>query len=92
MRATAISPSAPSTNASCTPSATAWRNCCNAISGSNGFQHGLGQPDSIAIDGSGNVWIVDNEDGNVTELVGAATPVVTPIAAAVKNSQLGTAP
>jgi streptogramin lyase len=67
-------------------------NSGNAISGSNGFQHGLGQPDSIAIDGSGNVWIVDNEDGNVTELVGAATPVVTPIAAAVKNSQLGTAP
>jgi hypothetical protein len=73
----------------------------NAISGANGFLPGLNngqnvpqsdQPDSIAVDGSGNVWVVNNGDGSLTELVGAATPVVTPLSTAVKNSKLGTAP
>ncbi|MFP5226162.1 MAG: hypothetical protein ACLGXA_00930 [Acidobacteriota bacterium] len=64
----------------------------NALSPADGFLYGLGKPDGIAIDGSGNVWVVNDGDGTVIELVGAATPVVTPIAAAVKNNQLGTAP
>jgi len=64
----------------------------NALSPANGFQYGLQNPDSIAIDGSGNVWVVDNGDGTLTELVGAATPVVTPLAIAVKNSKLGQTP
>jgi hypothetical protein len=72
-----------------------------AISGSNGFLPGLNngqnfpesdKPDSIAVDGSGNVWVVNNGDGSLTELVGAATPVVTPLSVGVKNSKLGTAP
>jgi len=35
----------------------------------------------IAIDGSGNVWTADQANNILIELVGAATPVVTPIAA-----------
>jgi hypothetical protein len=47
-------------------------------------------PNTIAIDSSGNVWGVG---GNVVlELVGAATPVVTPLSAGVKNNTLGTRP
>ncbi|MES2393961.1 MAG: hypothetical protein V4555_20160 [Acidobacteriota bacterium] len=35
----------------------------------------------IAVDGSGNVWIGNSLDGNLEILIGAATPVATPISA-----------
>jgi len=78
--------------ASNTGSITELDNSGNAISGTNGFQPGLNKTNSIAIDGSGNVWVVNNGDPSVTELVGAATPVVTPLAVAAKTSKLGRAP
>jgi len=54
-----------------------------AISSSTGYTGGsataaLSEPDGIAIDGSGNVWIA-NIGNTVTEFIGAATPVVTPM-------------
>ena len=49
----------------------------------------LFNPYGVAIDGSGNVWLT-NLGGNVNELVGAAVPVVTPLALGVKNNTLGT--
>ena len=45
---------------------------------------------SIAVDGSGNVWVPT--DTAVAVFIGAATPVVTPIATGVKNDTLGTRP
>jgi len=65
-----------------------------AISGSNGYvSNGLLFPYSVAIDPSGNVWVAsDNTSGPLTEFVGAATPVVTPLAAGAAYSQLGTKP
>ena len=36
---------------------------------------------SMAIDGCGDVWLADYNNNNVVELIGAAVPVVTPIAA-----------
>ena len=64
------------------------------ISPVNGFQPGLNKPNGIAIDASGNVWVVNNGNfpGTLTELVGAAAPVVVPIVTAVKNNTLGTRP
>ena len=47
---------------------------------------------SIAVDGSGNVWASDYLGSSVTEVVGLAAPVVTPIAAGVANNTLGTRP
>jgi hypothetical protein len=44
-----------------------------------------------AVDGSGNVWVLLSNN-TVTEFVGVATPVVTPIALAVKNKKLGAKP
>ncbi len=41
----------------------------------------INEPDQIAVDGSGNVWIANDGNDYVTEFVGAASPVVTPIAA-----------
>jgi streptogramin lyase len=42
---------------------------------------GSNSPASIAIDGSGNVWTAAGDAATVSELIGAAVPVVTPIAA-----------
>jgi hypothetical protein len=47
---------------------------------------------ATAIDGSGNVWILNKFAESVTELVGAAAPVVTPLALAVSNNTLGVRP
>jgi len=41
----------------------------------------LNTPTDIAIDPSGNVWVTNNTNSVVTEFIGAATPVVTPIVA-----------
>jgi streptogramin lyase len=68
------------------------------ISGPTGYLTGLTAADSIAIDGSGNVWFTPVNsatvagDTTVHEMVGAAAPVVTPIAAAVANNTLGSRP
>jgi hypothetical protein len=64
------------------------------ISGSAGYLGGgLFQPGSIAIDGSGNVWTANGDVANsLTEFVGAAAPVVTPLAAAVANHSIATRP
>jgi len=53
----------------------------------------LVEPYGVAVDGSGNVWVAsDNTSGPLTEFVGLATPVVTPIAAGVAYKELGTKP
>jgi len=64
-------------------------------SGTNGAANSNGpmiRPYAIAIDGSGDVWIADYSGASVTELIGVATPVVTPLAAGVKNGTLGSRP
>ena len=45
-----------------------------------------------AVDVSGNVWITNPMSNGIDEMVGAATPVVTPLAAGVKNNRLGARP
>jgi hypothetical protein len=62
------------------------------VSGASGYI-GDGQYGhyGIAIDGSGNVWS-SAVAGYVSELVGAGTPAVTPLAVGVKNNTLGTRP
>jgi hypothetical protein len=52
----------------------------------------VGLTDAIAIDGAGNVWTTNAYVNQVTELVGAAVPVVTPLSAGVKNHSLGARP
>jgi streptogramin lyase len=72
------------------------------LSGSNGYGFNGGSVDlpvTVAIDGSGNVWIGNlsgtgnaGTTGSITELIGAAAPVVTPLSVGVKNNTLGTRP
>lgn len=46
----------------------------------------------IAIDASGNVWTSDNSVNSLFEYIGVATPAVTPLQVAVKNTQMGKRP
>jgi hypothetical protein len=73
-------------------SLTEFANDGSAISGSSGYTAAgtLTKPFTLAIDGSGNVWV--GTSNGVTELIGAATPVVTPTSAGVKSNTLGTRP
>jgi hypothetical protein len=57
-----------------------------AISPSTGYQAGLNLPLRIAIDGSGNAWVSNASLNSVSEFVGAAAPVVTPIVANLTGS------
>jgi secreted PhoX family phosphatase len=53
-----------------------------------GYVHTMSAPNDIAVDSAGNVWVVNGGPVNyVTEIVGAATPAVTPI---VYNIYYGT--
>ena len=55
----------------------------------------MGDPLNLAIDPSGNIWVTNyNFGGNssVTEIVGAAAPVVTPLSLAAGTNSLGAKP
>lgn len=40
---------------------------------------GLSSPHGLAIDGSGNLWVTNFTGNSLTEIIGVATPAVTPI-------------
>jgi hypothetical protein len=46
---------------------------------------------NLAVDGSGNLWL-SGVVANLTEFIGIAAPVVTPLVAGVQNKMLGTRP
>jgi hypothetical protein len=73
---------------------TEFSNSGSPISPSTGYIAGGGdKAGSIAIDGSGDVWIASGYYyGGLVELIGAATPVVTPIAVGTKTNTLGARP
>lgn len=51
----------------------------------------LSQPYSLTIDESGNIWVA-NKGGNITELVGIATPVTMPLQYAAANGKIASRP
>ena len=63
-------------------------------SGAVGYSHaGLVSSYGIGVDPSGNVWVANNTaTSGVFEIVGAASPTVTPIALALKNGTVGAKP
>ena len=65
----------------------------SVISPVGGYQGGFqNRPIAVAIDGSGNVWTAASAWGAVSELIGAAVPVVTPLSTGVKNGGIGARP
>jgi hypothetical protein len=63
-----------------------------AISPATAFTGGGIANPQLAIDGSGDVWSANFDNNSVTEFVGLAAPVVTPLSVGVKNNTLGTRP
>jgi hypothetical protein len=59
--------------------------------GSCGTSNLANGPLRVAVDGSGNVWVLV-ANNTVTECLSVATPVVTPLALGVKNKKLGAKP
>ena len=71
-----------------------------AISPTTGYQGGsLSTPAAMALDASGNIWVANQTPATtsgkvitVSEFIGLASPVITPLAQAVAQSQLGQRP
>jgi hypothetical protein len=82
------------------PNVTVLSSTGSIASGSGSyFSSGLNVPAAIAIDSSGDAWVANNSSNTVSEFIGAATPVVTPIVAGLPStptvggdSNLGTKP
>jgi len=69
------------------------RNTVSAVTGANsgptstalspasgyGLDTGLGEPFGIALDASGSVWIADHANSAITQFVGLAAPIATPL-------------
>lgn len=49
-------------------------------------------PSAIAIDSSGAVWIANPGNNTISQIIGAATPVATPLSTQVTNGTLATKP
>jgi hypothetical protein len=69
-------------------------NAASILSPFNGYTAGgtLSGPGGMAIDGSGDVWISNSLGNNITEIIGSAVPVVTPLSVGVKTNSLGARP
>ncbi|HEY4379641.1 MAG TPA: hypothetical protein VGN01_04805 [Acidobacteriaceae bacterium] len=82
-----------STNSAVTSAVVELSNAGATLSGPTGFQSSnINHAHRIAIDGSGNVWAANFLSNSVVELLGAASPVVTPLVVGTKNNTLGTRP
>jgi sugar lactone lactonase YvrE len=87
-------------NPATTAGLTEMNNSGAAVSPATGYlSSSLFSAADVGVDGSGNVWVANAVEAgtfangtNVVEFVGAATPVVTPLSVAVKNSTIGARP
>jgi hypothetical protein len=52
----------------------------------------LSAPASISVDAAGSLWIANSGNNTVTEIIGVAAPVTTPVVTQVINSTPGTRP
>jgi hypothetical protein len=74
-----------------------WSSAGTAISPSTSYRASqldapqLTNPKNVAIDGSGDVWVTTSAK-KLFEYIGAAAPVVTPLAVGVKNNTIATRP
>lgn len=64
-----------------------------ALTSSAGYKFAtMLSPTAIAVDGSGDVWVTNRGNSTVSEFIGAAVPVATPLAYGLQLGQLGTRP
>ncbi len=62
------------------------------VIGSSYSDSSLSNAGALAIDASGNLWIASSTSTTLTEFLGIAAPVVTPMASAASAGTLGTRP
>jgi streptogramin lyase len=71
-------------------------NTGTAQSGTTGYgasgATALSGPSGVVIDGSGGVWVTNKTGNSLTHIIGAATPVVTPLSTAVSTGSVGVKP
>jgi hypothetical protein len=66
-----------------------------AQSPSTGFTSGLTGSighKNLAVDGSGDIWLANTSANTVTEVIGVAGPVITPLAAGAANAAIASKP
>jgi hypothetical protein len=64
-----------------------------ALTPSTGYQSStMLSPTGIAVDSAGDVWVTNKGNSTVSEFIGAAVPVTTPLAYGVQFNLLGTRP
>lgn len=63
-----------------------------AVVGSGFMDPNLSSAAALVIDGSGNAWLASSTSGTITEFLGVAAPVVTPMSAAIAAGSLGARP
>jgi hypothetical protein len=66
-----------------------FNNSGTALTPAGGYSGGFGSSggNRLAIDGSGDVWMPISGGNNVIEMIGVATPVVTPMVTAAKTGR-----
>ncbi len=70
------------TNSSNSYALSEFNDAGTAITGTSGYQGGnLDKASFLAVDSSGDVWVPNEGVNSVTELIGVATPTVTPLSA-----------
>jgi sugar lactone lactonase YvrE len=52
----------------------------------------LSGPSAVIVDGAGGVWVTNKTGNSLTHIIGAATPVVTPLSTAVATGSVGVEP
>jgi sugar lactone lactonase YvrE len=64
-----------------------------AITSSTGYKSStMLSPTGIAVDSAGDVWVTNKGNSSVSEFIGAAVPVLTPLSYALSLSEQGTRP
>jgi streptogramin lyase len=68
-------------------------NSGTAQSGTAGYgTAALSGPSAVIVDGTGGVWVTNKTGNSLTHIIGAATPVVTPLSTAVSTGSVGVKP
>ena len=67
-------------------------NSSGTVLGSGYADPNLSSAGALAIDPSGNVWVASASSSSISEFLGVAAPVVTPVAAAVSGGLVGARP
>jgi hypothetical protein len=74
-------------------SVSQFTNSGTAISPSTGYtDSSISSPTGVAIDNAGAIWISNGGNNSITQMLGVAQPVITPLVTAVQSNSIGVKP